>query len=567
MPWDTHSISSVTPATGPAGQVAHPLAIAHHQRLTRHFYTVGEHAWCLVGNGLSNQTFVRGPEGIIAIDTGESIEEMRSALDELRAVTDEPIVAVIYSHFHYVAGTQAIFDAQAGKIDVYGHRGIPANLQRFGGEIAARSSRGMVHQFGISLPAEGPDGLLHCGLGLHYRNPEHAPFTPGYIRANIEFDSTRTYTIAGLTVEITPAPSDATDSVTIHFPELKLAVNNLVWPALFNIYAIRGEEYRDPRILLEGIDHIAGLAPEALLGTHGPPLEGAAYVASSIELYRDSIAFIWDQTVRGANQGLTLADLTARISLPECFAEGYLTQQLYGLVEHHVRQIHSGLFGWFDEDPSHLFALPSAERARRLIAGFGGADTVRAQIDQALSKADWRWALELATWLVQKDPQPSPDAPLLAAVLRGIAGHTPSANVRNWCLTRALELEGSIDLSRHRQSRFGYQQVLAAAPTHFIPILRVLVDPERCAGLRGEIAWQFPGTARVGLAIRNHVAVPTDGAAADVVLGMSHETWAALLALRLTFSAGIEQGLIAITGDSRLGRELLSVFDHAGLNT
>ena len=52
-------------------------------------------------------------------------------------------------------------------------------------------------------------------------------------------------TIAGLAVEFYPAPSDATDSATIWFPELKLAVNNLLWPALFNVFAIRGEEYRD----------------------------------------------------------------------------------------------------------------------------------------------------------------------------------------------------------------------------------------------------------------------------------------------------------------------------------
>ena len=33
-----------------------------------------------MGNGLSNQTFVEGPEGIIAIDTGESVQEMREAI-------------------------------------------------------------------------------------------------------------------------------------------------------------------------------------------------------------------------------------------------------------------------------------------------------------------------------------------------------------------------------------------------------------------------------------------------------------------------------------------------------
>ncbi|MGD8831293.1 MAG: hypothetical protein PVF57_11885, partial [Pseudomonadales bacterium] len=52
------SISPEAPATGPAGQLAHPGAVAHLERLQPAMYRVGEHAWCLVGNGLSNQTFI-----------------------------------------------------------------------------------------------------------------------------------------------------------------------------------------------------------------------------------------------------------------------------------------------------------------------------------------------------------------------------------------------------------------------------------------------------------------------------------------------------------------------------
>ena len=49
-------------------------------------------------------------DAVIVIDTGESNEEMISALCALREVTTAPIAAVIYTHFHYVAGTQAVLD-------------------------------------------------------------------------------------------------------------------------------------------------------------------------------------------------------------------------------------------------------------------------------------------------------------------------------------------------------------------------------------------------------------------------------------------------------------------------
>jgi alkyl sulfatase BDS1-like metallo-beta-lactamase superfamily hydrolase len=48
-----------------------------------------------------NHSFIDAPEGIIAIDTGESIEEMQEAIAELRNVTSKPIAAVLYTHFHY----------------------------------------------------------------------------------------------------------------------------------------------------------------------------------------------------------------------------------------------------------------------------------------------------------------------------------------------------------------------------------------------------------------------------------------------------------------------------------
>ena len=60
------------------------------------------------------------------------MEEMRSALVVLREVTNLPIVACIYSHFHYVNGTKALYeDAGVDTLPIYGHAGIPANLERF----------------------------------------------------------------------------------------------------------------------------------------------------------------------------------------------------------------------------------------------------------------------------------------------------------------------------------------------------------------------------------------------------------------------------------------------------
>ena len=554
---------------GPKGQIAHREAIEHLDRLAPKLHSIGDSAWCYVGNGLSNQTFVKGPDGLIAIDTGESNEEMAAALVALREVTQEPIVACIYSHFHYVNGTQAILDeGHLGHIDIYAHEGIPANLERFGGEIAPRSGRGLVHQFGTMLPESGEDGLLHCGLGLFYRNQNHAPFTAGYLPANLTFSDRLKVIIAGLEVHLSHAPSDATDSITIWFPELKICVNNLLWPALFNVFAIRGEEYRDPRILLQGLDEIASFAPDHLIGTHGPPLsqhdaqqENGQDLVNQIHGYRDTIQYMWDQTVRLANKGRTLDEISSEISLPDTLKETYLTQEFYGLVEHHVRQIHSGLFGWFDENPAHLFSLPEQEKHKRLIDGFGGYERVVSEADQAFAAGDLTWAIELATWLTTQEETNQSDRDRLAKLLRNAGQHATAANIRNWCLTKALELEGTIDLARHRTHRFGRGQVMAAPPTRFVSTLKVLVDPTLAQGTAGELAWHFAGGEKTGLRLRNSVAVPTNGVYADAILGLSHETWADVLSGRQNFWAAVSEGTISIAGDETFVESFFSAIE------
>ena len=571
---DSFEAGSAT--TGPRGQRAHPLTIEHSDRLVEKLYKVGDKAWSLVGNGLSNQSFVEGPEGLIVIDTGECNEEMAAALAAVRKETDAPIVACIYTHFHYVGGTEALL-AENSELPIWGHAGIQANLERFGGEIAPRVTRGLVHQFAIAMPADGPDGVVNLGLGNFFRNPNHAPFTNGYLPAQHTFDAPMQTTIAGLEVEFYPAPSDATDSATIWFPQLKLAVNNLLWPTLFNVFAIRGEEYRDPRILLRGLDELNALGVDHLIGAHGPPISGTAEIDQRTRDYRDSIQFMWDQTVRCANRGLTLNETIAAIKLPDYFKSHYTTQQLYGVVEHHVRQIYSGLFGWFDEDEANLFPVPGPERLQKLIAGFGGVNAVRQAVDQALVEEDYRWAIELASWLVRcelnedgrADAGEAEDRLRLATALRGAAYNTTSANVRNWCVTRALELDGSSNLQRFRTHRFQKRELARRPATESLGLLRVLLVPERAGELHQTLTLSFTGGGAAALTIRHGVAVPAVGEAlpeTDLTASISSENWFEIMGGKLALSEAMADGVLETSHAEGL-KAFFACFDLVTLNS
>ena len=548
--------------TGPNGQVAHRDHIDHTAQFERHVHRVRDGVWSIVGNGLSNQNFVEGPDGLIAIDTGESIQEMAWSLDAIESETDAPIVAVLYTHSHYVGGTAAI-DGAGETIPVWGHERIAANRERTGVELSASATRGAVHQFGLLLDGHGPDGLVNVGLGESFRRADHTPHEIGYVPVSQAIaDEAVTTSIAGLEVAFTPAPSDADDSMTIWFPALDTAVHNIAWPALFNIFAIRGEPYRDPQVLVRGLEHLLSLRAGHLVGAHGVPLSGAAAIEREVTLARDSIQFLWDQTVRGVNRGRTEAELCADVQLPEIYDRGLLTKQRYGIAEHHVRQIHHGLVGWFDEDESRLLPLAPADRSARLVAGFGGPEAVRAQVRDAIADGELRWAIELGSWLVRRPDAEVADRELLAEALRLVGQRTTSANVRNWCLTRARELEGSLDLDRFRRHVFSRSTVLDTSPTTSVHAMRVLVDPDAAEGVADELAFSFPDGTTAGLLLRHQVAVPTDGSSADLTLALGVETWADICSGRRTVRAAIDDGAAILDGDRDRLERVVACFDH-----
>lgn len=200
---------------------------------------------------------------------------------------------------------------------------------------------------------------------------------------------------------------------------------------------------------------------------------------------------------------------------------------------------------------------------------------MRAQAQAALGQGDLRWGLELASWLVRSeldehgraDAGPAQDRELLAQLLRTIATRTTSANLRNWCLTRALELQGKLDLRRFRTHRFRAADVLASPPATFVPVLGVLLDPERAAGVEDEVRWEFADGARTGLRIRGMVAVPTDGSVASLAIALDLATWARLLEGKVSMSGAIADGSVRVTGDPERLRAFFGCFDHRALGT
>jgi alkyl sulfatase BDS1-like metallo-beta-lactamase superfamily hydrolase len=318
--------------------------------------------------------------------------------------------------------------------------------------------------------------------------------------------------------------------------------------------------------MLRGLDHLLGLHSEHLAGAHGPPISGANAIKDRVTKYRDSLQFLWDQTVRHTNRGMSSVDLGTTIRLPDQCDDDYLTSELYGVAEHHVRQIRSGIFGFFDGHEANLFPLSTQDHADRMIKGFGGKETVRTQARQAIDHDDLRFAIELSSWLTYSTDPSDSDKQLLANALRLVAQRTPAANIRNWCLARARHLDGSFDAKRFNTHRIGKRQILSGPISSAVSILRVLLEPIRAGEIDIEIAFRFPN-GTTGLHIRNSVAVPTDGSNANHAISCELAVWADILSGSTTLSQAIAASALQIEGNASQVLRALACFDVVGLQS
>jgi alkyl sulfatase BDS1-like metallo-beta-lactamase superfamily hydrolase len=211
--------------------------------------------------------------------------------------------------------------------------------------------------------------------------------------------------------------------------------------------------------------------------------------------------------------------------------------------------------------------LESHERAARLVQGFGGAEKVARLVDEAVETHDLRWALELSSWLVVRHDGTSEDRERLAAVLRHIGNQSTAANIRNWCLTTARDLDGSTDQSRLRVHRLREGQVLKMSPFQSLRILRVLLDPERAAGMHQMVGFDFDSGISADLVIRNCVSVVSEGRVAENRIALTHEIWAKILGGRSSMSDALAHGVVTASGSQEQILEMLSVFENPGLRS
>ena len=479
-----------------------PRLTEHSRKMEQRVYKVIDNVYSAVGFGIANSTLIVGSDGVIIVDTTESTAAAQAIFAEFRKITDKPVKAIIYTHNHtdHTMGTKAFTneeDVRADKVQIYAHETMMNTVINNASVVAPILGIRSSYSFGI-LIERGPEGWVNQGIG-----PAYTRGVTGFIAPTKTFKDKLDVNVAGVKMQLIYAPSETDDEIIVWLPEQKLlqsaeVIQGETFP---NIHTLRGTRYRDPVAWYKTIDLLRSLQAEHIVPSHGRPMSGVAKIEEMLTAYRDAIQYVHDQTIRWMNKGLTPDEIVEKVAhLPAHLANHPWLGEFYGTVKHSVRQIYVGNLGWFEGDPTALDPLPRAEESKRYVELMGGRDTVFKAAKKAFDIGEHQWAAELLTHLIRVNNNDLEARKLKADALRQLAYRTENTNWRNWYITSARELDGSLNkvASAAVLSSLAAPDILKALPvSKFFESMTVRLDPEKSADANLTMAFRLTDTDSV----------------------------------------------------------------------
>jgi len=479
-------------------QLSGSLGVGARQTLA-----VAPNVWAFLGYSIVNVYVIQGRTGLIIYDTGATAAEGRTILAEIRKLSPLPIHTIIYSHKHYSAGAGVL--AEGRPVVVIGNPSDagPRAAEIVGGPypelLPLQLTRGL-EQMGHFLPKEGPDGSAgeRIERPLPGRDADKAPDRLPITHAARDGEE---MTIDGVKVQFFTANASDAPSLTAWLPDQKIVLNNFYWPVAANLYAPRGEVFRDAQSWIGGLKVIRDLKPEVMLSTHAAPVMGRDVIQRTLQHYIDFHAMILDQTLRGMLKGLGPEDLRHFVQAPAEFND--ITENYGETLSWYPPSIYNYAFGWFSGDAADLNPVSPDFRSRELVRLLGGPAAVLKVAKAAEGRGQWAWALELTNHLVRAAPDNAQARRAKAALFRKHAELTPASIAHNFYMSQALALEGKIKLP----TRAFDPAALARTPScQLIDAFRVRLIPERSSGSAGLLAFKVADAQTCGLAVRPGVA-------------------------------------------------------------
>ena len=407
----------------------------HTQIFEKSVVKVTDRVHVAIGYGLANSIMIEGDDGLIIVDTMETVEEGNAVLNEFRRISQKPIKAIIYTHNHadHVFGSKAFYE---DGVDIYAHESTSYYIGRVINIIRPIITTRSMRMFGNHLHEEE---LVNAGIGPHLTIDKHS--TLNALTPTKTFKDNLKVNIAGVNIELIHAPGETEDQLFVWLPDEKVLMpGDNIYKTFPNLYTIRGTYYRDVKKWANSLDVMRKLDAEYMVPSHTRPLVGKSLIQETLTAYRDAIQYVHDQTIRHMNYGLTPDEIVEKVKLPEHLAKHEYLAEFYGTVEWSVRSIFTGYLGWFDGNPTTLQPLAPTEEANNMVALAGGEDALLKQVETALKNEQYQWALQLSDYLTHTAHETRAKQ-LKASALEGLAEMESNPNARHYYFTQAKELK------------------------------------------------------------------------------------------------------------------------------
>jgi len=522
---------------------------------------IGKRITVLQNFSLENSVFIEGETSVIVWDTGSNMGIGKRKYQVLRELTNKPVRAVIYSHSHYTNGTRAFIPKgeEGESIEVIAHPDVHKNNMNSGIELAPAFYRNIAQHFGLYLPKTGPDSPP-----ISFEGSKDEDKSSGYVKPTYEVRHGEEIIIDGIKMQFFYSPSDTNDSLTLWLPDDDAVITNSILSSFPNMYTLRGQPYRDPTMWIKGIDRIREINPNYLIPEHGEVMTNREDSYELATVYRDALAFIYSQTIRGINNGLKPDEIADAIQLPNYLALHPRLGETYLEVKHHIKGVYNGLIGWFSLDAADINPCSSNVRSKKLIDGFGGIQEVIASAKQSLEQKEFAWVAELMTYVLNVEPDNPEAKSLKAGALREMAYVTPALSSRNFYLTQALALEGKIDVNE-TPSGFSIVDETRMEDLPIEPLIKVLpfrINPKKAAVMEKKIMINLNDKKdSYSVHIRKGVAevLPEATENADFSITLSSSNWLKYIFGKTTIASLANERVIEVKGGTT--KELIEIFD------
>lgn len=278
----------------------------------------------------------------------------------------------------------------------------------------------------------------------------------------------------------------------------------------------------------------------------------------------DATQYIYDQTIRGMNNGYTADELSHMIELPSWLEDNQWLTPARGQIPWHVKQIYYGNLGWYRGDPVFLLPISEEQRAHKFVEGFGGVDVVIQQVRQAIDNDEYNWAAELATYVIVVEPDNDEAKLLKAHALRVMGQRMLSADARHWALTSALELEGKITIDPNAFTQTSLEQLAELPIEKILQVLPTKLNPEKANDLNIYVELSYTDTCEeYSLHLFHDILSVTKGINQQTEnhLTLDSYTHKRIITKNLSIVDAIDSGLVDFDGSMKELELFLNAFD------